>query len=494
MKKVVYFLVLFFTTHCRELSGPKRVIFREGFATLDTTPPAIVGVRAEAGYNQILVEFDEPVFGTPNGNGAIPLSALGYTDNNAAGATAITGFLDANGADKIIVLTTNHNVVAGDFADLVHFTSGIFDAAGNALSPTNRNITIAALPPQLTSAETMDTDKNGRIDHYKLTFNRNLQDNTFPGYLNSATLGTPTAQWQVAGKSNIRIDPTLVEDNDNDNVIYLRFDEAGPIDTAETPDLTTGGSPGLLASNGAALAPLVSASVIETDGAVPLLYDATEKAGERELVLSFSEPVFTQSDGTGNLQLTDFNYTNSHAGGATAFSAIVEPDGSDRGITIQMDANFVNADHNTDRVSVVANQVFDARGLAAENCRAGGTGHCEASGNYITTRITAGDAPVVVSAETMDVDKNGKIDHIKLVFDVPVNDASFPGFVGNNHLGSVTPHWFVSGYKNVRIDTRDAAPPMGPGDTVTNDNTIYLAFDERSGSCADNYLFNCDTG
>jgi hypothetical protein len=37
--------------------------------------------------------------------------------------------------------------------------------------------------------------------------------------------------------------------------------------------------------------------------------------------------------------------------------------------------------------------------------------------------------------------------------------------LGNNNLGNTTANWVVATYSNVRIDTRDAAPPTGPGDT-----------------------------
>jgi hypothetical protein len=44
---------------------------------------------------------------------------------------------EANGADRIVVLTTNANLIAGDNGDRVVFpANSIYDAAGNALAAT----------------------------------------------------------------------------------------------------------------------------------------------------------------------------------------------------------------------------------------------------------------------------------------------------------------------------------------------------------------------
>jgi hypothetical protein len=490
--RILFILMLAALANCRKPDRPEALIFRDGFAVgNDTTAPLVVSVTGEAGTDQLLVEFNEPVYTTAGGSGNLVTGDFSYQDNNATGATGITAMFEANGADRIVVLTTNANLIAGDNGDRVTFpANSIYDAAGNALAATDKLIVLTIVPPTLVGAETMDTNRNGKIDHLKLTFNKNLTDATFPNYVNTSTLGGVTTAWLVAGFTNVRIDPTIAADVDNDNIVYLTWTEGASTDTALKPDLTTTAGPALQATNGATVNQIFTATVAETDGTPPVLLDATEKAGEKDLVLSFSEPVYTNSNATGNLILGDFSYTNNNPTGATALSNITEADGSDKSITLQMDSNFVSADHLTDRVAVVTNEIYDAAGLATVNCQTGT--HC--GGTYVTTRITNGDAPVLQSAETMDVDGNGKIDHYKLTFDVPVSDASFPGHAGNNALGTVTTQWLIAGRSNVRIDTRDAVPPAGPGDIGTNDNAIYLAFDESANACADNDISGCDTG
>ncbi|AFM11140.1 beta strand repeat-containing protein [Turneriella parva] len=490
--RILFIFILAALANCRKPDRPEALIFRDGFAVgNDTTAPLVVSVTGEAGTDQLIVEFNEPVYTNAGGSGNLVIGDFSYQDNNATGATSVTGMFEANGADRIVVLTTNANLIAGDNGDRVVFpANSIFDAAGNALAATDRLIVLTIVPPTLVGAETMDTNRNGRIDHLKLTFNKNLTDATFPNYVNTGTLGGVTTAWLVAGFTNVRIDPTIAADVDNDNIIYLTWDEAVTANTALTPDLTTTASPALQATNGAVVNQIQSATVTETDAAPPVLIDATEKAGERDLVLAFSEPVYANNNATGSLTLGDFTYTNSNPGGATAFSAITDADGSNSNITIQMDTLYVLGDGNTDRIAVNNNEVYDAVGLVAVNCQTG-TG---CNGTYVTTRITNGDAPTLQTAETMDIDGNGKIDHYKLTFDVPVNDSTFPGYVSANGLGTVTTAWVIGTRTNLRIDTRDALPPTGPGDTVANDNVIYLAFDENAAACSGNDISGCDTG
>jgi hypothetical protein len=60
-----------------------------------------------------------------------------------------------------------------------------------------------------------------------------------------------TTAWLVSGFTNVRIDPTIAADVDNDNIVYLTWTEGPTADTALKPDLTTTAGPALQATNGA---------------------------------------------------------------------------------------------------------------------------------------------------------------------------------------------------------------------------------------------------
>ena len=116
---------------------------------------------------------------------------------------------------------------------------------------TGHTFTITDDDAGILSAETMDADNDGKIDHYKLTFSEAVNDSSFPGYLlNSA--GTAQTDWLVAGYTGVvLVHGTAAPEADtaNDTVIYLRFNEGGSSDTDAKPNLTTTATPTLVAAS-----------------------------------------------------------------------------------------------------------------------------------------------------------------------------------------------------------------------------------------------------
>ena len=91
------------------------------------------------------------------------------------------------------------------------------------------------------------------------------------------------------------------------------------------------------------------------------------------------------------------------------------------------------------------------------------------------TRTYDSVAPVINTAETMDVDHDGKIDYYKITFSKNVKDSTFPGYIVNS-LGSAQTDWLVSGYSGVVLAHGTAAPESDS----TNDTVLYLKFNEIS--------------
>ncbi|MBI5508121.1 MAG: hypothetical protein HY903_05155 [Deltaproteobacteria bacterium] len=94
------------------------------------------------------------------------------------------------------------------------------------------------------------------------------------------------------------------------------------------------------------------------------------------------------------------------------------------------------------------------------------------------------DGPKINAAEYLDTDGNGRLDHVRLVFDETVDDSTFDAFnaagTPNDQLHDVTTVWGVAGYSGVRLDTRDVIGGYDPADTGIDDDELWLAFDELS--------------
>lgn len=309
--------------------------------------------------------------------------------------------------------------------------------------------------PEIQALETIDSDQNGKIDHYKITLTEPVLDSSFPGYIDSATIGDPAGEWSVDCYGNARIDPVFSGDTANDNVIYILFSEGSSgTDTDAIPDLLISTSGGLSDHAGNVIAGVLAGDAAETDGAPPVIVSAAGEIGTLSLTVTFSEAVLSESP---PITESDFTYSDESESAASAVAGITDFDGSDKTIVLTLDAPLESSDDNTDTITP-SSVIQDAGGnsVLAE-----------------TVKIFANDssAPSIVSIETMDYDSDGKIDHYKVEFDEPVTDGTFPGYIDTGTIGDPTSEWTVTGYGNVSIDPTITAD-------VDNDKYIYIAFSE----------------
>jgi len=235
--------------------------------------------------------------------------------------------------------------------------------------------------PEVDFAETLDSDNNGHIDHYKITFNENINDSTFPGYvLNSA--GNSQTQWIVSGYNNLKMvhgTSAPEADTSNDNIIYLTFDAISAFDTIETPDLTTTSAPGVTDSNDNVMAQIAMADINETDSAAPVIIKATAVKGTNILAVNFSEPVDGDGSSGGcnsNVEANDFNYNDVSLDGASAIDSIADNNAcSDNRISLNLNNPVGDSDIEADQASAAGLSVYDMSDNAAK-----------------TTNITIGEA------------------------------------------------------------------------------------------------------
>ncbi|RME92109.1 MAG: hypothetical protein D6767_03920 [Candidatus Hydrogenedentota bacterium] len=341
---------------------------------------------------------------------------------------------------------------------IVCMLAGLSMLACNRMNSIDLDFSAVGNNFRIVSAETLDLNGNGKIDHYKITFSKAVNDSTFNA-----------SNWSIQGYSSIAFSSAVSQDVANDAIIYISFAEnPNPCSVSDTSGCDTGMIPDLATTSAGAildkdLKPLpTSTGVTGIDKAAPVLVAAEGVDSTNQLNLSFSEPVYTGTTGSGNLTASNFSYVNTSGGNAGSITGVIDGDGSDKKVQYSMDVNFAIADETGgDTIGALSSQVYDSAGNAM------GT-----TVKNITLRSN------IQAIETMDIDSNGKIDHVKITFYSNVKDNTFPGYAANA-LGSVTTDWLVAGYNNVKLDTRTASPPSGPGD-IANDNILYLAFDEGS--------------
>lgn len=275
------------------LSANKAIVIDTNIPVISSVSPA-----SNTSVNNVLVSYSlsETCF-----SGSTTWTRVsGNPDALSPQIKSWTGSELNSGAHPNIALTNSPTLIDGAVYD-ISFTCT--DLAGN-ISATVTNNTISYSPGvlQVISAETLDTDNNGKIDSYKITLNKPVLDSTFPGYVSNA-IGAVTNQWLIAGYSNVRLihgtAVTYATDVINDTVIYLKYDES-PLecsastqvgcDTSAKPNLTTTSTPQLQDYTTTAIGQIFTLSVTESDGARPTLVGA-RSLGANLVDVFFSETV-----------------------------------------------------------------------------------------------------------------------------------------------------------------------------------------------------------
>ena len=80
------------------------------------------------------------------------------------------------------------------------------------------------------------------------------------------------------------------------------------------------------------------------------------------------------------------------------------------------------------------------------------------------------------AAEYYDTNGNGKIDHLLLTFDEPVDETTFDGY--NAGAPIVVSNWLISGYANVKLDNSTLLIPATAINNGAGDRYIWLTFTE----------------
>jgi hypothetical protein len=356
-----------------------------------------------------------------------------------------------------------------------YFAVLVRDQAGNmALYAPQSQATTAGTPPlAIVSAVTIDSDNNGKIDHYKITFNTIVDDSSFPDYTAHNSQGNVQTQWTIAGYSGVRIvtgSAAPESDTEDDAVIYVRFIEQAGYDTGAKPDLTTTATPGL-ANEAGIIAQVLTTDVIEADGSKPIIVAADGAQGTRQLKVYFSEAVYGTnaaspcvSGSSGDIANDDLTYVNNNGSGATALAAIDATDrcAADSGFNalFSVDIDFVLTD-NLDTVNTSAT-VFDA---------AANTGN-----TAVIVNLYIAEGPTVTKIETFDSNNNGRVEQLKITFSKNMNDSSI--------IDSDAARFLIGGEAAKLVDTGTggtgtiSAPNDDPA--TVNDSIVTIFTDDTT--------------
>jgi hypothetical protein len=150
----------------------------------------------------------------------------------------------------------------------------------------------------------------------------------------------------------------------NDEIIYLAFQEGTDLDTDQNPEIRTSPSPGLKDLAGTELTEITSEDITEQDGAGPVLIII--EGNNDQLLLVFSEPVQSLSGAGGIFQTADFTYYENFYGlGASAISSVSGVNNYNTQVIVTLNSSLALEDYEFDRLSVADMMVGDLSGNPA---------------------------------------------------------------------------------------------------------------------------------
>jgi hypothetical protein len=288
-------------------------------------------------------------------------AAVSANDYTAAGGTLVWN--PGETGAKTFSVTINDDSLE-EFTETVNLylsnQSNATISTGFATLTINDNDTSV---PLITQAETMDSNGNGRIDHYKITVSENIQDSSFPGYI-SNSLGSVQSNWLVSGYINVRLahgSAAPAADTNNDNIIYVKFDESGASDSGAKPDLTTTATPGLQDIFGNTIAQVITATVTELDKALPVITAATS-LDNTKVRATFSESILASSAECASTISCSAIYSIAGSGGLNVNSALMTGGSGVNGnmVDLTTDSQLQGSDNYT--ITIIAGVAQDLAG------------------------------------------------------------------------------------------------------------------------------------
>ena len=316
-------------------------------APFDNVPPTITSVTIKDN-TEVTVTFSEPVYSNHQTKTALEKDnfALSISGRSTNFSSTIDGAPSTND-NRTYTLKIKHTDTPNGAEKLTvqPAANAIFDAAGNAAATNQSNNEVRLHPgnqdtvfdaAQTVKGEgtvTISDPKNSKLEsNHKLAFSSDntLTDPSSSSSLNWVPYNNPTAP------NNEGTYYLYVGYSDNNDTIVNRMSPA-------------------------------STAVLTVDNTAPTITSVTIDQNNTELTVAFSEPVYSKSNGTGVLQISDFVLSISNGSATLADDPITGISEEDKHI-YKLDIALTGTPDAGQELMVqpaAANAIYDAVGNAA---------------------------------------------------------------------------------------------------------------------------------
>ena len=332
---------------------------------------------------------------------------------------------------------------------------------------------------------------NGYIDGFVLKFSESVSHSIAAADLGVFTVDLPGAGALVFAAGSLTASGTEL-------TLTGVPDEKGDPDTDVTPALSFDAKKDITDGDGNKLAAFTDK--LTYDKTPPVIVSVNGAEDPRALIFTFSEPIWGHDAAGKNVSFNDlttagsslYGYQNLSVGlGSSGITAanVTQVDANKLGVTLNADLTV--ADIEADLIWPKADGIYDDANAVetglTDNVVIATLGGSNLKINIFDDVI----APWIIAAQTVDVDGNGLIDHIRFGLSENIDDATIKGYVSGDAMSDdVSATWKVSGYAgtamwNLFDGTTDAGKLAAAAagkpaftDNAKNDAVLYLELEE----------------
>lgn len=292
--------------------------------------------------------------------------------------------------------------------------------------------------PTISQAITLDSNNDGFLDQIRLEFDQLVDIDDSLGAAEGLSGIVISDAYQIV-PANYSISNTM-------SVILNIIPKTVP-DTGATPIVSFAPNVGTNITSAATGLPMDNHGLISTDGAAPVLMEASSSIGSSTVFVRLSEAGFSRTDASGVIDSSDLAYNNNSGNAGPALLGMNDDDASDLFFSISLDSPLDASDFGSDSISFFDNSIFDAVGI-------------DTGSTSTILRLTDSTAPNIIAIETRDRNSNGYIDAVLIRLDENIADSSI---VANNFI--------INGTGSLTLGSDPAE--------FANDNLVLLTFSDN---------------
>lgn len=354
-----------------------------GIASAGTTPAISSATFKATTSDKILVMFNMPVFATANGTGALNCTDFTFTPAVAGGTFIAADYATATcthvAGNNWMVIQMANVAGAGDTGAFITPVANNVFTVGGALPNKAVSLTADA------GAPTFSTKYKSGADKLLVTFTEPVwtSDMKAGAFSDASTLASTDFAYvdgDAGGATALTVaqnhtgDRTKIQLDLDANLIAGDFDNTG---TSDTLDVGAGAVFDIFGNAAAALGAALNrlgAAATSSDAAAPTITSVEAVIGKPNILVNFSEPVFTDFPAgvSAALAAADLAYVDNAAGGKTLSAAAIAHVPGNSWYLITLSANVTASDITTataDTIAAAANgtAIYDFTGNGMVN-------------------------------------------------------------------------------------------------------------------------------